>query len=72
MVTLITAWPIDEKFQREIGIFIHSLVPPEKVGSTLQALIEAGYVEIHASVECYTSVNHLAIHCRNTSKGFKS
>lgn len=67
MSTIITAWPVDREFQEKIGIYSNFLLPSGNVGYVLDALVKAGYTEIHtyvAYMDDEEKESYLNIHCR--------
>lgn len=74
MKTYITAFPIDNPFQENLGIYSSGYVKSISIGKVLHSLIKAGYTEINSFVEeiernTGKSEIRLTIHC---SKRIKS
>jgi hypothetical protein len=71
MSAIITAWPVDRPFQEKLGIYSNSSVENIRVGLVLDALVKAGYKEVHSYVACLddeTKEDYLCIHCRKVQK----
>ena len=58
MKYVITAFPIDRKFQEKLGIYYNPVVYKEHVGFLITSLIENGYTNINSYEEKGTFYFH--------------
>ena len=60
MKFIVTAHPINKKFQESLGIYKTSIVPPKRLGTVLRQLVLKGYDNIHS----FTEDGFTFFHCK--------